>query len=389
MRKKILAVVMSVAMAVGMMATGTVAKAADSLLPLVGEWTGFSNGVESKEPVTFNFTDANDGSDDWEKCISTAATWEEGATYQVTLDVESTIARKINVGPETMTRSRYEETLIDIPAGQSVVTNRFVIPSNASPSLFIFLGRKVQTQDVYMYEEGSGDQTVVINSVEVIKVTADYVLANDTDDEIVEYFTLDNSYASSLLNQLVELEGDGFKGAVAAELKAQGAANADAVKAIYAVAAKKNVPVPQGVGYQTKAGTAGCEDMRFVFSVAENSKYNVKEVGAIAINPYWVGGACGSSKLDDVRSNMTIDNTTNLVKGGAVTDLFTQVTDVAANATAGDNVLYITLKAENLAGNVADQDLPARAYVTLETENGDVTIYSDVCYGRTVASAAE
>ncbi|MGN0243314.1 MAG: hypothetical protein ACI4CT_04535 [Lachnospiraceae bacterium] len=386
MKRKLTMLFVSIAMIASMVLPGTKASAAVVDLPAVAEWTGFSNGVSSKDPVTFNFTDSQDGNEDWASCVSHPVTWKEGASYQVSIDVESTLARKMNVGPEGMTRSRYLETLIDIPAGRTIVKNTFTIPSGASQNLFIFMGRKVQGQDVYMYEAESGDHSVMIYSVSLVEVDDAFILENGTDQEILDYYGASDSYASSLTEQLSTLVGSSFKEEVVKAIKTAGE-GATLKDAVLEVAEKNKIPVPKGVGYQTQDSSSGCKDMRFVFSIADSSRYEVKEVGVLTINPYWVGNACRGTDIDAVRANMVVGGS-SLIKGGAINSVFRSVSGVVEGATEKDDILYMTLKAENLAGNVVDQNMPARAYVVLATDGGEVTVYSDVAYGTTVANGA-
>lgn len=170
---RILAAMLSVILCLSPGASAGIQKAvvhvqAAGLLPDVQEWDGFSQNKGSD--LTFSIGAPGE---DWTYCMSQSMTWDTGAAYRITINLDSTKARYICAGPENHTRDYYDEYKIPIEAadGQEV-SNEFVIKDGASGSLFLWLGAWMQghKDNTMMYEDEEA-HTIKINSVTLEKLS--------------------------------------------------------------------------------------------------------------------------------------------------------------------------------------------------------------------------
>lgn len=143
------------------------AQAEENLVPNnVNEWNGARFGEMSPDG-TFNIKEVLD---DYAYSVAQNITWEVGATYQVTINLDSTKARDICVGPDNHCKEHYLDYKIAINAEDNqTVTNTFTILDGASANMFIKLGANIQGTSYKMYDDNEV-HTVKINSVTLVKI---------------------------------------------------------------------------------------------------------------------------------------------------------------------------------------------------------------------------
>lgn len=188
---------------------------------------------------------------------------------------------------------------------------------------------------------------------------------------------LSDSYVKALLTQLSSMESS-FKPALVQGLREQGLKNIRSV--ITKWAAGENIPLPQGLGYQTRDGESPCKDIRFIYTVGDKTKYEVTEVGVLALYPTAIQKACGGTDVDTIREKMTKENA--YVNGGEVKKMYEEVESIQSTATVKEDVLYFLLKATGLDEDASGLSMPSRAYVTMKVNGKEITMYSDVVYGK-------
>ncbi len=406
MKRRMLAVLMSVAMAVGMMATGGAAKAAESdwhfNLP-VQSWNVWGSKTDEEDGSVKISIDQN--SADYTHGIHTKALqFKNGQTYRATIEINSAYERDIYVGPDSYLRDGVG-CRVTVPQGDSTVTATFTMTQSSDADFWLMLGDAIDPagegeERVYPYD-------ITVKSVDLYCISdPEYIIKKGADDDVwalLEDPSTNDTYEEMLVDPLYQLAGEDFKTGAVASVRAAGAL--EGVETfIDQYIVENNIPVPKALGYQygtdePSGGNKTFKDIRFVYSVPDVSQFEVTEVGVEAINPYFAQAKFGTGdhpeRIDpDYLAVHWDPQYDQLVKGTAST-FYTSVTGLGAEGfTENDNTLYITVWGNNFNSNFNESfgegQIPSRAYVKVKAGSGEeVTLYSNVGLAKLESYEAE